>query len=330
MFRYIRHMKAHTRIESLIHEAHREGRCAIVASEADRMALIRRIQSGQIVRPYHGTYADAGYWNELDPANRTMHIAKALALLHPHWVFAGPTAAAAYGFEHQWSIHRQGLYIVGSANGSGKHAYGTVRRIYMRSAPVSLLQAGIKVTSPARTLVDCGLLLPFHKALAIFDSAFARYGDMSDDVRAICHDLRHDCSVVELLLEYVDSLSENGGESLTRAIIIEEGFMIPELQRVFRDPQNPDEWYRVDFAWSLPDGRIIVAEYDGMAKYTDPKMTDRQSIRTVVNRQTRREQRLLSFGVTMIIRIDYDDLIHRERLIAKLMQAGVPYSAKPF
>jgi hypothetical protein len=252
-----------------------------------------------------------------------MHIARALMILHPSWVFAGPTSAAFHGFEHQWSIHRAGVYIADTANKSGKLHSTNLNRMYMATIPVCVI-GGVRVTSIARTLVDCGMLLPFCQALAIFDSAFALTGVTADEVRAACAAMHGDRAAIELLLTYVDPRSENGGESMLRGVTIEEGFVPPDLQRVFVNPRNGAERCRVDFSWTLPDGRIVVVEYDGMAKYVDPSMTGRRTIKAIVNQQNRREQVLMAADVSVIIRFDYDDLFNREKIVSLLTDAQVP------
>lgn len=122
----------------------------------------------------------------------------------------------------------------------------------------------------------------------------------------------------------MDPLSENGGESLARAVMVEEGFPVPQLQRVFTNPENPREWYRVDFAWQFPGGYAVVAEYDGTAKYSDPVMTSRRSIQAVVNQQNDRERKLYEWGVNRIVRLSYDDVVQRWPLVDKLTGAGLP------
>lgn len=316
-------MKPHRRIIELLGEAQRADRCAIAPNSADHAALLRRAHNGEIANPYRGLFADAGYWSRLDPSQQALHMARTLTLMHPRWVFAGPTAAAIHRFEHPWSIHGPGLYIADDVNGSGMRHNTRLHRVYMPSIPMWKVD-GMRVTSAARTLVDCGLLLPFTKALAIFDSAFRMTTVTDDEVMAICAGMRRDCTDVERLLAYTDAHSDNGGESLIRGVMIEEGFAAPELQQVFADPENPSHQYRVDFMWRLPDGRIVVAEYDGMTKYVDPAMTDRRSIKAVVNQQTQRERCLLAWGVNAIIRLDYDDAVNRASLVGKLLQIGVP------
>ncbi|MBW3091285.1 hypothetical protein [Bifidobacterium miconisargentati] len=125
----------------------------------------------------------------------------------------------------------------------------------------------------------------------------------------------------------MDPLSENGGESLARAVMIEEGFPVPQLQRVLETPGNPGEWYRVDFMWSFPGRYTVIAEYDGVVKYTDPAMTGRRSIQAVVNQQGERERKLYEWGVNRIVRLSYDDVMRRQPLIDKLCAAGLPRNA---
>lgn len=78
------------------------------------------------------------------------------------------------------------------------------------------------------------------------------------------------------------------------------------------------------FLWRTTDGRIIVGELDGTAKYVDPKMTDRRSIQETVQAEREREQALFRAGVTKIVRLTFDDAVQQKPLIAKLRRAGVP------
>ncbi|WP_291788685.1 hypothetical protein [Bifidobacterium sp.] len=132
-----------------------------------------------------------------------------------------------------------------------------------------------------------------------------------------------DCSRIFKLLRYTDARSENGGESFARAVMIENGFSVPQLQVPFTDPLTGKQ-FRVDFLWRTADGRIIVGELDGTAKYVDPQMTDRKSIQETVQAEREREQALFRAGVTDIVRFTFDDAVRQKPLIAKLRRAGVP------
>ena len=119
-------------------------------------------------------------------------------------------------------------------------------------------------------------------------------------------------------------LSENGGESLMRGQITELSFGIPLLQVQFMNPDNPAMSYRVDFCWKLADGRIIVAEYDGMAKYADISNKNRASLQAKMEYDRRRDRHLREQGVTEIVHVFYEDLLRPINLETKLLKAGVP------
>ncbi|KAB8287425.1 CTP synthase [Bifidobacterium ramosum] len=317
-------MRQHGHIDRLLDQAQRERRCVFPHTRAEDRALRRRLTCGDLVKPFPGLFASASYWRQLKPDEQVLHQVRALALKHPSWVFAGPTAAAIHGLEHQWSIHRSGLFILSAKQGTGRSRHGLNRICATASAfEESVLSQTIPVTSMARTVADCANVLPFHQALPIADSAAARDGSLPDDVRTVIGTI-HRRRAPERILSHMNPASENGGESLARGIMIEERFFTPTIQHVFVDPQDPSHRYRGDFVWFLPGRRILVAEYDGLAKYTDPTMTNRQSIRAVVHEQVQRERDLTAWGVTAICRFDYEDLMDRKKLVDKLSTLGVP------
>ena len=110
---------------------------------------------------------------------------------------------------------------------------------------------------------------------------------------------------------------------MARGTIIEQSFMLPEIQSPFVDPQT-GKVYRGDFVWRLADGRIVVGELDGTEKYMNPDMTGRKSIQGVVFAEREREEALERAGVTSIVRFSFDDVIARRPLVDKLVAAGIP------
>lgn len=161
----------------------------------------------------------------------------------------------------------------------------------------TLEESAVKsVASIYNVLFVCAWTLPFRCALPIFDSA-ARNGVNLEKVYRVCSkfyaDYRYQQEAADFqdlpyfkqknsLLTYVDESdvlsrlrtlcqladgkSENGGESLARAAMIELGFVRPELQHEFPNETNPKWPYRVDFAWKV-GGKLIVGELDGADKY---------------------------------------------------------------
>ncbi|MCI1212119.1 MAG: hypothetical protein LKF93_09820 [Bifidobacterium tibiigranuli] len=189
-----------------------------------------------------------------------MHLVRALARLHPDWVFAGVSAAAILGLEHSWRLHRDGLVYIATAGSANASDHSKLRRIYVSAERLGeqlWRHGGVLVTSPAQTLVHCAARYPFIHAMPLVDSALRQGLTKKDAVAAACGQVVNrksvDVAEVGMLLRYADPLSENGGESFCRAVTIEEGFPSPQLQQEFVDPRNPSVIYRVDFVWYLPD-----------------------------------------------------------------------------
>lgn len=316
-------MKVKQHIEQQLNEAQKALRCATASCHTDQMAFLRCTHSGLVISPYRGMFADASYWQSLNPTAQILHIARTLSVKLPSLVFAGPTAAAIHGFEHQWAIHHGGLYAADTEHGLKNRSRGELHRVYMSNIPIAHVD-GVLVTSATRTVVDCGLMLPFRNALPIVNSALAASATTREEVQLLCDRMQRDCSSVTRLLLNANPLCENGGESMMYATIVEAGIAEPVVQHTFVNPNDTTEWYRVDFAWFLPGGRVVVAEYDGMTKYVDPAMTHRKSIEAVVTAQSHRERSLLTWAVNAIVRITYDDVVRRYPMINKLIAEGIP------
>ena len=211
---------------------------------------------------------------------------------------------------------------IASKSGIGGGDEARLNRIYINRIPTRK-HNGILLTTPARTLLDCAAF-PFSQALPIYDSALRKSLTTIEEVQSLMIQSVCDEVSVTKLLKYADPLSENGGESLMRGQITELSFGIPLLQVQFMNPDNPAMSYRVDFCWKLADGRIIVAEYDGMAKYADISNKNRASLQAKMEYDRRRDRHLREQGVTEIVHVFYEDLLRPINLETKLLKAGVP------
>lgn len=236
------------------------------------------------------------------------------------------------------------------------------------------------VASIYNVLFVCAWKLSFRRALPIFDSA-ARNGIDLKKVYRVCSEFYADfreqfdaadfqdvpymkeknsclkyvneCDVLSrlcLLCQLADGKSENGGESLARAAMIELGFVRPQLQREFPNFNNSKWPYRVDFAWETGE-KLIVAEFDGADKYlvnsgrglehTASSLGDYGSLggdgsadydesillhydRSSVLRERDRERHLLNCGVDKIVRFDFSHVVDPPALEKRLLDAGVP------
>ncbi|KAB7791211.1 type IV toxin-antitoxin system AbiEi family antitoxin domain-containing protein [Bifidobacterium leontopitheci] len=319
-------MRTHIPTERILDEAEAAGRCAVGLNDRQRRALKRRHKAGELVRPYRNVYARAAYWEGLNPIQRHFHVAAALSVLHPDWVFAGLTAAVIHGLEHGYTLHGGVTITIASSFPPSNHQYWQLRRIVVGETADDIqyvVVSGVRVTSLERTLVDCAALFPFQETLGMFDDAMRRGCNVSA-LPEYARILHMDSMGLERLCQYADPLSENGGESLVRALIIILGFVVPRLQYVFRNPSRPNAVYRADFMWILPDGSMIVLEFDGMDKYVMQDGLERTTIREKVHAEREREDALRGQRVRTILRLEAEDLQDLDRLRRILTEAGVP------
>lgn len=313
-------MKHHQKVDALIAEAQDAHRCLYATTAALRSALGRRADAHELQRVAPNLYAAPDYWKALNPPEQSLHIARALTLKHPKWVFAGLTAASVHGLEHQWLLHDGTVTILSNIKGAAPVS-PLVNRIYAPSL-ASQSVGDLPVTDVARTVVDCGRMLEFRYALPIVNSAL-KLGVTLGEVLAACNSMHLDCAQMFPLLHWATPACENGGESLAYGTILQSGLMAPAIQQEFVDPQT-GKVYRVDFAWHLADGRIVVGEFDGTDKYVNPDMTNRRSIQGVVFAEREREQGLMRADVDTIVRFTFDDVVNVDPFISKLTGAGIP------
>lgn len=223
---------------------------------------------------------------------------------------------------------------------------------------------------------------PFRIALPTFDSA-SQKGENLEKIYNVCSEFygfaRYQCNASQLQddpylrkiynpyfsnIDYTDALSrlkllcnfasdksENAGESLARATIIELGFIVPQIQYEFPNNKNPNYPLRADFAWNV-NGNLIVGEFDGTDKYLiecgkssvcnisqesskNTIITDLheknmllQYDRDAVRKERDRERYLYDCGVSKIVRFDFAEVINPQKLEQKLASAGIPKAYK--
>ncbi len=91
-------MKTHKAVASLISAAQNELRCVYSRNGAERPALRRRAQSGELLKVYDGIpiFMQILHTGMADAAGANVGMARALAQEHPQWVFGGLVAVIAY------------------------------------------------------------------------------------------------------------------------------------------------------------------------------------------------------------------------------------------
>ena len=132
-----------------------------------------------------------------------------------------------------------------------------------------MVAIGLPVTTPARTAFDIGRRLDFIAAVQRIDALMNATDVKVDDVHAVVaghpgvrglRQLRH-------VLDVVDGGSESPYESLTRLLLIRNGFPRPQTQIRVTD-EHGFVVARLDMGW--PEWRVGV-DFDGAHHWTDPK-----------------------------------------------------------
>ncbi|WP_243841413.1 hypothetical protein [Mycobacterium sp. DL592] len=128
---------------------------------------------------------------------------------------------------------------------------------------------GLPVTTPARTAFDLGRRLAFVPAVQRLDALMRATDFKVDDVHAVItrHSGVRGLDQLRRVLEIVDGGSESPYESLTRIVLLRNGFPRPETQIRVCD-ENGFVVARLDMGW--PQWRVGV-DFDGAHHWTDPK-----------------------------------------------------------
>ena len=299
------------RVETLLVASQRMRACLAPASPAERKTVQRKIHTGQVVSPSPGMFARASYWNGLDPSDRTLHLVRGLSSRHATWTFRLYSAAAIWHLDVPFALLDK-IYVISKRQ---------PLRQQVSRATTSLIPISSRV-------FECLREAPFSLGLAIADSALRRTGQRPEQLCAqIAREQkrRHGLRRAAEVISYADGRSENGGESRVRAFLIEQGYLLPELQVELPNPLDPRDVYRVDFLWRLPDGRIVVGEFDGMGKYTDENMLVGSTTAKALVAERQRESRITLLGFP-VLRFTYQDLARPYRLHNLLRAAGIPRS----
>ena len=317
--------KASQRIATAFETAEEHNMCFAPTEGCDCKWLQRAAARGEVVCVQPGVFARSQRWDELSPPERALHVMRAMCQRDEGLVFAGPSAAVAYGLE----VGGCDLKTLWCTTSRKEHLpnKGNLARIIV-SGDKTTVREGIRVTSFLRTIYDCLRRMSFPSALAVTDSALRKKRILSERLAKNLDKAfrrRRGMRRVQDIVALANGRSENGGESKTRAAIIMLGFKTPDLQRQVDDPLSPDGAYRVDFAWDLPDGSVVYGELDGKAKYIDPAMTGGKSVGDTLLKERRREARITIGGAPVrVMRFSFAEVLNRKYFELLLEAYGIP------
>lgn len=314
--------RASEELEELLTQADRSRLCLCTTDSRCARNLQRAVVQGWVVSPQRGLFALAATWRKIDPFEQARRMVRTLALLHPEWVFAGPSAAVFQGL----SVSNRDVRNIFVACTEDCHTKKTnlTTRVFVKGDEPSVID-GVRMTSFARTVFDCMRMRGFRRGLAVADSALRVSGwgrdRLADEVERRFAGYRG-IALVRDIVRYADGRAENGGESMARAAMIELGYEVPDLQKKVTDPIDGSEFY-ADYYWTLGSDDVVAGELDGHLKYVDPEMTGGRDTVEVLAEERLRESRIAARGIR-IMRFSYKDSQNDERFRRILDAFGIP------
>ncbi len=318
------HQTVNQRADELVIAAEARRMCCVPRTRSDKEALRLRMLKHHYASPYQGLYVRVQTWNGLTPVEKMCWIARALSETRPEWVFCLHTAAAFHGLYVSNHLARH-IHV---AHESPKHPKSRGIIVHHKKKSLeSVLMNETPVTPLLETTIDCLSRSNFMDGLPVADSALARLGvSKRQFIDLIESSNQRGARKALATAKHADDRSENGGESLARAVMIEEGFATPELQVPIPHPLHPGRTYRVDFLWHIPGKAPIAGEFDGMVKLENESMLKNHSIAQTLREERNREAILTSTGLR-IMRFTYEDVRRRRPLVRLMEHYGIPRDA---
>ncbi|BBF98982.1 MULTISPECIES: type IV toxin-antitoxin system AbiEi family antitoxin domain-containing protein [Pseudonocardia] len=279
-------------------------RTELRAAGFDAGEIDRLLRSGVLILVRRGVYRLAGERSSPSSpeADHALRARAAAPELSAGTVFARTTAAALLGLP-LWGLPLDRLHVIRDRSSGGRVRRGM--HVHCARLPIGdvLDLGGVRVTTPARTVVDLARSVPPEQALVAVDGALHKAvvrartavpdpGAVTPgEIGAIVARLpsARGAPAARRVLGLADPLSESPGESRSRFRMHLAGLPAPVTQWPV-----PGTRYRVDFAW--PDHGLL-GEFDGRVKYGRALLPG-MDVGEILWREKRREDRIRAAGWT--------------------------------
>jgi len=236
----------------------------LLAAGYDDRDLRTMLRRGVWVRIRRGAYVESVVWEAMDDEGRHLLLCRAVqAVLAPPAVLSHSSAAVALGLP-VWGVDLSVVHVTRPARGQGRCEAGVVHHVATLPAQHLRVVDGLRLTSPARTVLDLARTFGFEPGVVTADAALHRSlvsRQQLLELHLACGDWPG-ARVAGRVVEFADGLAESVGESRTRVLFLVEGLPKPRLQvRIWRGPVLLG---RVDL---YVDEACTVVEFDGRMKY---------------------------------------------------------------
>ncbi|WP_458690809.1 hypothetical protein [Nocardia tengchongensis] len=231
----------------------------------------------------------------------------------PGTVVSHQSAAVLYGTT-LWRTPLDRVCVTRNRRGGGR----TRPFAKVHGSPVDSVVGidGFAVTTPARTVVDLALTLPFEAAVVAGDALAGMFGlgaaELDEELARAKG--RYGIGQAKQVIAMLDGRSQSIGESLSRTMIHQHALPLPRSQG---NVLTPDGRFvaRVGFYYESVG---VLCEFDGPTEY-GRRLGPGQDFATTVGRERTRETYLRALGFE-VVRWTWDDLI-RGRAARRLRTA---------
>lgn len=232
---------------------------AVALADVSRSELRRLVSQGQMRRLFHGVYVDAVVPDSLD-----LRAAAASLVVPEGSVLARQDAATVWGVARQEpgaDRRRHELALLRTEDRTGLRRGGVLGRVAVLPDDDVVSIGPLRLTSPARTLLDLARWLERPDALAYADALRRATGVENDDLQEGLDRLLGFAWVAQAreIVALSDARAESAGESWMRLRWLDARLPPLELQHLVEDGGR--------LAWldgALPARRFGL-EYDGVA-----------------------------------------------------------------
>lgn len=270
----------------------------------------------------HGSWVEPGVWAGLTAEQRhaaLVHATDRSCREPGRHVFALTSAAAVWGLPRigSWPEHVTVLATGPRTRGS------RLIRVHVGVPTDGVTLRGVRVTDPARTVVDLARTGSFESALCAADHAL-RHGlctahELGAAAAAVAPRVRGR-PAARLVVALADARSMSPGESLSRARMFRLGLPRPDLQVRLDDEEGLVGF--ADFGW-----HGVVGEFDGRRKYAVPEGGDAQDAEEALWGEKVREDRIRR--LVRLARWTWRDALEPTRLGAVLAAQGIRPVPRP-
>jgi len=232
-----------------------------------RIRTLRR--RGDLHRVARGVYADGAQARDrlgFIGGDQLLGIAGAVAAVGPSAVVSHQSAAYLHSIDLLGKPDQTVVLTVPVQRGWTARAGVRLHAVTVPPEQVTTF-VGLRVTTPARTVIDLARTLSFRAGVVAADSALHRKLVTKPELEAVlvtCSQWRGARQAAKVV-EFADARAESPLESIARVAFADCNLPPPELQVWLGGTVEPIG--RVDFYWKQ---YRTIAEVDGAIKYADP------------------------------------------------------------